>query len=230
LVYSPLHNMPSDEDMAKEFEKDGSKRVEDDKRNISQIGIQPFRIDNLLGTAFATDGGENERDENTREYPEVDTSHVISSHTSRSVASMRGALVAAFDGPENIIIKDDLPAPEITAPNQVLIDVHTAGINPVDTYIRSGAYGKLIPLPYIPGREGCGIVREVGSDVEHVKAGDRVCVMKENGITTKTTVATTVFPFRMLYRSSRVPVWACRISPRTVPSSLSEISRHLTVC
>lgn len=50
-------------------------------------------------------------------------SRVVRSLTSRSVASMRGALVAAFGGPENIVIKDDLPAPEITAPNQVLICV-----------------------------------------------------------------------------------------------------------
>ncbi|KAF8366882.1 hypothetical protein PRIPAC_84711 [Pristionchus pacificus] len=107
---------------------------------------------------------------------------------------MRGALVAAFGGPENIIIKDDLTAPEITAPNQVLIDVHTAGINPVDTYIRSGVYAKLPDLPYIPGRDGSGVVREVGSEVKHVKAGDRVWFLRDNGITAETTVATTVFP------------------------------------
>jgi NADPH2:quinone reductase len=42
-----------------------------------------------------------------------------------------------------------------------LIRVKAAGVNPVDTYIRSGAYAKLPQLPYVVGREGAGVVEQV---------------------------------------------------------------------
>ncbi|RCN28037.1 putative NADPH:quinone reductase [Ancylostoma caninum] len=57
---------------------------------------------------------------------------------------------------------------------QVLVRVAAAGVNPVDTYIREGQYAVLPTLPYTPGRDGAGIVEEVGEDVSHVKVGDRV--------------------------------------------------------
>ncbi|GMR54125.1 hypothetical protein PMAYCL1PPCAC_24320, partial [Pristionchus mayeri] len=122
-------------------------------------------------------------------------SRVVVSLARRSKSSMRGAIVPSFGGPENIVVKDDLPTPSITSSNQVLIDVHTAGVNPVDTYIRSGTYARLPDLPYVPGRDGCGVVREVGSDVRHVKAGDRVWFIDPpTGATAEVTVATKVFP------------------------------------
>lgn len=37
-----------------------------------------------------------------------------------------------------------------------------AGINPVETYIRSGVYARLPQLPYTPGNDGAGIVEDVG--------------------------------------------------------------------
>ncbi|RCN28245.1 GroES-like protein [Ancylostoma caninum] len=58
--------------------------------------------------------------------------------------------------------------------DKVLVRVAAAGVNPVDTYIREGQYAVLPTLPYTPGRDGAGIVEEVGEDVSHVKAGDRV--------------------------------------------------------
>ena len=53
---------------------------------------------------------------------------------------------------------------------KVKIKIKSSGINPVDTYIRSGVYPKLPTLPYIPGKEGAGIVHEVGSAVKRFKA------------------------------------------------------------
>ena len=49
-----------------------------------------------------------------------------------------------------------------------------AGVNPVDTYIRSGQYASLPPLPYTPGSDGAGVVADMGSDVQNFKASDRV--------------------------------------------------------
>ena len=47
-------------------------------------------------------------------------------------------------------------------PGQVLVTVKAAGVNPVDTYIRSGTYAILPPLPFTPGVEGAGMVDAVG--------------------------------------------------------------------
>ena len=52
---------------------------------------------------------------------------------------------------------------------QVLVQIKAAGVNPVDTYIRSGVYPKLPTLPYIPGKDGSGIVAAVGEGVSKVK-------------------------------------------------------------
>ena len=61
------------------------------------------------------------------------------------------------------------------ASNEVLIKVHAAGINPVDTYIRAGQYipSRLPALPYTPGGDVCGEVVEVGSDVSEFSIGDK---------------------------------------------------------
>jgi len=63
-------------------------------------------------------------------------------------------------------------------PGQVVVRITAAGINPVDTYIRSGQYARLPSLPYTPGLDGAGVVAIVGEGVERVKAGDRVYVSR----------------------------------------------------
>jgi NADPH2:quinone reductase len=60
-------------------------------------------------------------------------------------------------------------------PGQVVVRVKAAGVNPVDTYIRAGAYTKP-PVPYTPGFDGAGLVDAVGEGVKRVKPGDRVYI------------------------------------------------------
>jgi NADPH2:quinone reductase len=61
--------------------------------------------------------------------------------------------------------------------HQIVIAVKAAGINPIDTYIRSGSYArKKPPLPYTPGFDAAGIVESVGPDTRRFKPGDRVFV------------------------------------------------------
>lgn len=59
---------------------------------------------------------------------------------------------------------------------QVVVRVKAAGVNPVDTYLRSGAYPIQAPLPYTPGLDAAGIVEAVGEGVARVRCGDRVYV------------------------------------------------------
>ncbi|MEW6283498.1 MAG: NADPH:quinone reductase, partial [Candidatus Eremiobacterota bacterium] len=50
-------------------------------------------------------------------------------------------------------------------PGEVLVRIRAAGVNPVETYIRSGSYGRLPELPYTPGTDGAGEVEAVGPGV-----------------------------------------------------------------
>ncbi len=61
---------------------------------------------------------------------------------------------------------------------QVLIRVLRAGINPVETYIRAGAYPRLPSLPFTPGGDAAGVVERAGSAVAGLREGDRVFCLK----------------------------------------------------
>jgi len=78
-------------------------------------------------------------------------------------------------GPPSVMKLEDVPEPE-AGPNQMVIAVKAAGINPVDTYIRAGTYAKKPALPYTPGFDAAGIVDSVGGGVQRFKPGDRVYI------------------------------------------------------
>lgn len=61
-------------------------------------------------------------------------------------------------------------------PGQVLVRLHAAGVNPVETYIRSGKYARLPLLPYTPGSDGAGTVEALGDGVTGWSTGQRVYV------------------------------------------------------
>jgi len=85
---------------------------------------------------------------------------------------MNAIRVRAF-GPPEVMRLEEVPDP---APGvgQVLVRIRAAGVNPVETYIRSGAYARRPALPYTPGNDAAGIVEAVGDGVRGVVAGDRV--------------------------------------------------------
>ncbi|MGD1112058.1 MAG: NADP-dependent oxidoreductase [Mycobacterium sp.] len=67
----------------------------------------------------------------------------------------------------------EMPSPMA---GELLVEVRTAGVNPVDWKIRSGMLGPASPsdLPAVLGREVSGVVREVGQDVEGFAVNDEV--------------------------------------------------------
>jgi NADPH:quinone reductase len=79
--------------------------------------------------------------------------------------------VYEFGGPE-VLKLEDITTPK-PGPEQVLIRVKAVGVNPVETYQRSGSNPKLA-RPYTPGTDAAGIVEVVGDGVTEFKAGDRV--------------------------------------------------------
>lgn len=76
-------------------------------------------------------------------------------------------------GPPESIRYGDLEEP-IPRNDQVLVKVVAVTVNPVDTYIRSGAYPIPLPRPFIIGRDLVGIVEAVGRGVTRFAPGQRV--------------------------------------------------------
>lgn len=92
---------------------------------------------------------------------------------------MKAIRVHKFGGPE-VLQLDEVPDPA-PGPGQALVRIRAAGVNPVDTYIRSGSYALMPPLPYIPGTDAAGVVDAVGEGVKRLKKGDRVYVVRTAG-------------------------------------------------
>ncbi len=85
---------------------------------------------------------------------------------------MKAIRVQQFGDPDVLQLAD---IPDLApGPGQIVVRVHAAGVNPVETYIRSGKYAKLPALPYTPGTDGAGVVELVGDDVSGWRGGQRV--------------------------------------------------------
>jgi len=85
------------------------------------------------------------------------------------------AVVLHEYGPPSNLKYEDVPDPK-PGPDEVLVRVHAASLNPIDWKIRSGAAKARFPIefPYILGRDLAGIVQEAGADVLGFKQGDPV--------------------------------------------------------
>lgn len=87
---------------------------------------------------------------------------------------MKAIRIHAF-GPPEVMQLEDVPAPT-PGQGQVMVRLAAIGVNPVDTYIRSGTYRPDLPLPYTPGLDGAGVIAAIGPGVKHRQPGDRVYV------------------------------------------------------
>jgi NADPH:quinone reductase len=83
---------------------------------------------------------------------------------------VRAIQITEAGGPD-VLIPAELPDPTAAA-GEVLVEVTAAGVNYIDTYQREGIYP--MSLPYVPGMEGAGRVRSIGSGVTEFAVGDRV--------------------------------------------------------
>ncbi|XP_012872429.1 PREDICTED: quinone oxidoreductase isoform X1 [Dipodomys ordii] len=86
---------------------------------------------------------------------------------------MKAIRVHEFGGPEVLKLQSDVVIP-VPKDRQVLIKVYACGVNPVETYIRSGTYSRKPALPYTPGSDVAGLIESVGDHVSTFKKGDRV--------------------------------------------------------
>ena len=73
---------------------------------------------------------------------------------------MKAIRVREFGGPDVLRLED---VPELKpAAGEVVVRIHAAGVNPVETYIRAGVYARKPALPYTPGTDGAGTIEATG--------------------------------------------------------------------
>jgi NADPH2:quinone reductase len=88
-------------------------------------------------------------------------------------------MVRTLGGPEVLKIEGvTLSAP---GPGEVQIRQVAVGVNFIDVYFRTGLYKSAEGLPFIPGKEGAGIVTAVGDNVSSFAVGDRVAYASSDG-------------------------------------------------
>jgi len=85
---------------------------------------------------------------------------------------MQALLCNNFDSIDRLEIKEvPMPLPKA---HEVLIDIKSAGVNFPDMLIVQGLYQMKPELPFVPGAEFSGVVKQIGEKVKHLKVGMRV--------------------------------------------------------
>ncbi len=88
---------------------------------------------------------------------------------------MRAVLCKSFGPPENLVL-EEISAPPLSG-GHVRIAVRACGINFPDTLIIEGKYQAKPEMPFSPGSEVSGVIKEIGEGVTRFKPGDRVLAM-----------------------------------------------------
>ena len=122
---------------------------------------------------------------------------------------MRAWLMDSFSGFENLRL-GEAPDPE-AGPNQVLLRVRFAALNPADAFLAQNLYPAKPALPHILGRDGVGDVIGVGAGVSNVNVGETVGILRcDCGVEKWGTLA------------ERVVVGAASVAPPPVGWSLEQ--------
>jgi NADPH2:quinone reductase len=108
--------------------------------------------------------------------------------------------ITQLTGPATAMQLADVPEPEpshmLTPGSGVIVDVHAAGVSFPEVLQTRGEYQLKPPLPFVPGSEVGGVVREAPADAE-VKAGDRVAAFCALGGFAEVAVAPAYFTFKL---------------------------------
>jgi NADPH2:quinone reductase len=111
---------------------------------------------------------------------------------------LKAVQIAELSGPATALRVTDLPEPEpshmLTPGSGVVVDVHAAGVSFPEVLQTRGEYQFKPPLPFVPGSEVAGIVRDAPADAA-VKEGDRVAAFCILGGFAEVAVAPEFFVF-----------------------------------
>jgi NADPH2:quinone reductase len=86
--------------------------------------------------------------------------------------AVQAIVVSELGGPE-VLRRSEQPAP-VPGPGEILVDIGAAGVNFMDTGARRPGSAATRPVPFVPGVEAAGWVRELGAGVTDFAVGDRV--------------------------------------------------------
>ena len=75
---------------------------------------------------------------------------------------MRGLTISAHGGPEQLQLREDLPAPEVRAATDVRVRVAAAALNHLDLFVLEGLPGITLTPPWIVAADAVGTVDQVG--------------------------------------------------------------------
>ncbi|WP_373536000.1 zinc-dependent alcohol dehydrogenase family protein [Microcoleus sp.] len=84
------------------------------------------------------------------------------------------AIVFETPGSASVLRLQDIPAPTIQTETEVLVRLRAAGVNPIDTKLRSRGTFYPEKTPHVLGCDGAGIVESVGAAVQSFQVGDEV--------------------------------------------------------
>ena len=88
---------------------------------------------------------------------------------------MKALVLTAVGGPEHLRVQE-LPAPTIQSPGQVIVRLQAAGLNRLDLFVAEGLPGVNYSFPHVIGSDGAGTVLEAGAAVQGFRPGDRVMI------------------------------------------------------
>lgn len=84
------------------------------------------------------------------------------------------AIAMTAPGNPDVLKIQEMPAPKIEKPTEILVRLEAAGMNPIDTKLRQRGTFYPDQMPAILGCDGAGIVEAVGSEVRQFQPGDEV--------------------------------------------------------
>ena len=87
---------------------------------------------------------------------------------------MKAVVIHEHGGLDKLRI-EEVPEPEYSA-DEILLKVHSAGLNHLDIWVRKSRGGLDLPKPHIPGSDAAGIVVAAGANVTNVTVGDEVII------------------------------------------------------
>jgi NADPH:quinone reductase-like Zn-dependent oxidoreductase len=94
--------------------------------------------------------------------------------TATKISTMKAVRIHSYGGPQ-VLVEENAPMPKPSS-GEVLIEVHAAGVNPIDWKVREGYAKEWLrhKLPLILGWDVSGVIKELGSGVKGFKKGDEV--------------------------------------------------------
>jgi NADPH2:quinone reductase len=118
-------------------------------------------------------------------------------------------------GSRAVLRRVELPDPE-PALGEILVRQEAAGVNFIDVYPRSGSYP--LPLPFVPGIEGAGVVERVGEGVTSLEPGERVAYAYIQGTYAQKVVLPAERAVKLPDPRRRGACWSASGRPRARPS------------